>query len=404
MKNILTQNTVVINATNIGYKYQGIGVYSFNLLKEFSKIKTTLQFIVYVNKTAKKIIDELEFPENFSIKWVSKKISPDYKFKGHLLRLLYSNWIALKHRNTLQFNTSQLEINLFKKNQIITIHDVIPLLFKQLHKKQYYYYKYLIGFGLKRAKYILTPSNHSKELLLSMFKLNGEQIMVIHNGSDNCNKKIKIPQLVKENYIMYVGRICEMKNISGLLRAFEIISKLYPHKFLFIGDDEKQFKKEISNANLNKKVISKIIFKQNISEEEKTKLLSKASVFVFPSLYEGFGLPPIEAMACGCPVVVSKTSSLPEICGDAAIYIDPKKTNEIVTAIEKVLSDRSLMNEMIFRSVDRAKMFKWELSAIEHMNVFMNVLDYRRLSIVNNNTEVESIFMRRRSKIVSTPI
>lgn len=73
MKKILTQNTVVINATNIGYKYQGIGVYSFNLLKEFSKIKTTLQFIVYVNKTAKIIIDELEFPNNFSIKWVSEK-------------------------------------------------------------------------------------------------------------------------------------------------------------------------------------------------------------------------------------------------------------------------------------------------------------------------------------------
>ena len=257
MKKILTQNTVVINATNIGYKYQGIGVYSFNLLKEFSKIKTTLQFIVYVNKTAKIIIDELEFPNNFSIKWVSEKISPDYKFKGHLLRLLYSSWIALKHRNTLQFNTSQLEINLFNKNQIITIHDVIPLLFKHLHKKQYYYYKYLIGFGLKRAKYILTPSNHSKELLQSMFKLNGEQIKVIHNGSDNSNKKIKIPQLVKENYIMYVGRICEMKNISGLLKAFKIISKSYPHKIIFIGDDEKQFKKEISRANLTEELFPK---------------------------------------------------------------------------------------------------------------------------------------------------
>lgn len=396
------QNTVIINATNIGHQFQGLGVYSLNLLKEFAKIKTSLQFIVYVNESAQKQIAEIAFPENFSIRWVSKLISPDNKFTGHFLRLLYSNWIAIKHRNVLQFNTSQLEINFFKKNQIVTIHDVIPLLFKHLHKKQYHYYKYLIGFGLKKANYILTPSNHSKELLQNIFNIKSEQIKVIHNGSDNYEKQTKIPQLIKDNYIMYVGRICEMKNISVLLKAFEIISKSFTHKLLVVGDDEKQFNKKISDARLSENITSRIIFKQNVCEEEKTNLLSKASLFVFPSLYEGFGLPPIEAMACGCPVVVSKNSSLPEICGDAAIYTDPKNISEIASAINKVLSDKSLMTEMVFKSLNRAKMFKWEYSAIDHMNIFERVLRFQKLPNTNIVPEFRTISSIQSRKIVST--
>jgi len=170
------KNTVIINATNIGYKFHGLGVYSLNLLKQLSKLKTSIRFIVYVNKTAKQSIDLITFPDNFSIRWASEKISPDNKFKGHFLRLIYSNWLSFKHRKVLQFNTSQLEINFFRKNQIVTIHDVIPVLFKHLHKKQYHFYKLLLGFGLRKAKYILTPSDHSKELLQKIYKINSEQI------------------------------------------------------------------------------------------------------------------------------------------------------------------------------------------------------------------------------------
>jgi len=109
-------------------------------------------------------------------------------------------------------------------------------------------------------------------------------------------------------------------------------------------------------------------------------------------------------MACGCPVVVSKTSSLPEICGEAAIYIDPNNTIEIATALEKVLSDKILLNEMICRSVDRAKMFKWEFSAIEHLNVLSNVINHQRLGFAKNESDLEKVFNRRRNKIVSSPI
>ncbi|RKY92922.1 MAG: hypothetical protein DRQ01_05635 [Ignavibacteriae bacterium] len=141
MKKNNFSNTVIVNATNIGYKYHGIGVYTLNVLQELTKLQTDLNFIVYLNNSCKEQIDKLEFPENFKIKWVSSLLSPDRNFKGHILRLLFSNLISLKHWKHLQFNTSQLEINFFRKNQVVTIHDVIPLLFPQYHKKQYFYFK-----------------------------------------------------------------------------------------------------------------------------------------------------------------------------------------------------------------------------------------------------------------------
>ena len=401
MKKSEDKNTVIINATNIGYKFHGLGVYSLNLLKELSKLKTSIQFIVYVNKTAKLAIDQITFPNNFSIKWASEKISPDNKFKGHLLRLIYSNWISFKHRNALQFNTSQLEINFFRKNQIVTIHDVIPVLFRHLHKKQYHYYKMLLGFGLRKAKYVLTPSYHSKEMLQKIYKINSEQIKVIHNGADNSSKNIQIPQINKDNYIIYVGRICEMKNIRGILKAFEMIAEKFSHDLLFIGDDKKKLQQEIEGAKLSPKTSERILFKENVSEEEKTKLLSKASIFLFPSFYEGFGLPPIEAMACGCPVVVSNNSSLPEICGDAAIYINPNNFEEIAEAITKVLSDKSLMNEMIFNSIDHARLFKWRFSAEEHLNVFTEVINFERMPETNLAPKFLSIIPSEVRKMVS---
>ena len=177
-------NTVIINATNIGYKFHGIGVYSLSILKELAKLKTNLNFIVYLNKSSKRYIDEIKFPDNFRLKWISSIISPDKKFKGHLLRLIFSNLISLKYRKYLQFNTSQFEINFFRANQIVTIHDVIPLLFKKYHKKQYFYFKLMLKYGLMNARYILTPSFHSKEMLMKIYDLQTNRIKTIYNGAN----------------------------------------------------------------------------------------------------------------------------------------------------------------------------------------------------------------------------
>ena len=375
-------NTLIINATNIGYKFHGLGVYSFNILKELAQLKTRLNFIVYLNKSCKGSIGDIEFPENFRLVWVNSVISPDNNFIGHFLRLIYSNFISIKYYKYIIFNTCQFEINFFRSNQIVTIHDVIPLLFSKYHKKQYFYFKLILKFGLKYAKYILTPSFHSKELLMKIYNLESSQVKVIHNGASTLayNKTLD-KNHTKDNYILYVGRINKMKNISRLLIAYSKIFNKINHDLVIISDDKEALNKEIENTKLNDMVIERIVIMQNVSEETKYDVMSRAKLLLSPTLYEGFGLAPVEAMACSCPVIVSNNSCIPEICGDAAVYVDPFNIDSIADAIVKLIEDNDLRLELIVRGLNRVKEFSWEYSVQEHIRVFKNVLEYKKLPL-----------------------
>jgi glycosyltransferase involved in cell wall biosynthesis len=376
-QNTRNGETIIINATNIGFKFNGIGIYSLNILRELTKLKTRLNFIVYLNKSCKEHIAGIKFPENFTLIWVSSIISPDRNFNGHLLRLIYSNFLSFKHRDMLMFNTSQLEINFFRKNQVVTIHDVIPLLFKSYHIKQYPYFKLILRFGLKYAKYVLTPSIHSKELLQKIYNLSEIRIRHIHNGArTDTNENISSIQLIEGKYILYLGRICKMKNISNLLKAFDRVQQKTDHKLVIVGNDEQMLNKEIKSANINPEAVQKIIFLKNLNEEAKNNIMRNSCLFVYPSLYEGFGLPPLEAMANGCPVIVSNNSSLTEVCGDAAFYVNPYNPTEISTAIIKVLTDTTLRKNLIEKGLERSKHFSWADSAAEHFYVIEHVLQH----------------------------
>jgi len=245
----------------------------------------------------------------------------------------------------------------------------------------------MLKSGLMNARYILTPSFHSKELLMKIYNLQTNRIKTIYNGANTlranslCNKKSK-----KENFILYVGRINKMKNISGLLTAYSRIHNKINHDLVIISDDKAALKHEIKKANINDKVMERIVFKENVSEEEKFDVMSKAKLLVSPTLYEGFGLPPVEAMACGCPVIVSNTSCIPEVCGEAAMYIDPYNTDSISDAIVKLIEDNDLRTKLIERSLKRAKRFSWEYSAQEHIRVFENVLAYKTLPVEKRET------------------
>ncbi len=367
---------IIINATNLGKYIDGLGVYTLNLLRELSQMETQLRFIIYVNKSAKEHLKDIQFSSRCELRWVSSLVSPDYRFRGHFLRLLYSNFISLKHRSSFMFVATQLEAVFFRVNQIITIHDIIPLLFRKSHKKQYFFFRYLLGHVLHKAKSVITPSQHTKNLLLQTYGLDERKVKVIHNGVRQSLCSALDKEKVEEKFILFTGRLVGMKNFSGLLRAFSLIKDSVPHKLVITGHGTRKMKRELQELRRADLPIDegRVVYKGHVSSEEMEELLNKASLLVFPSFYEGFGLPPLEGMAHGCPVVVSNVSSLPEVCADAALYVDPHDVKNIASAMHKMLTDSNLRRMMIVRGVERAQHFRWEDSAKKHVQAFAEAL------------------------------
>lgn len=363
---------VILNVTNIGSRLSGIGIYSLRLLREFMQMKTPVHFIVYLNETARLHFQGVHFPENFTVHWVSGLLSPDYGFRGHLLRLLYANFLSLRHPGVLIFNTSQLVVNFFRSRQIITIHDVIPLLFRRFHRKQFYYFKYLLRFALRPAGQIITPSRHSRELLNRIYGLPAEKIRLIPNGIDRAPAAANTTRPSEEPpYILYIGRLCPMKNIGRLLAAFQQIRARIPHRLILVGEGERYLRRELKRSGLCHLPANdeRIVIRGHVRQEEKFALLKNAALFVFPSLYEGFGLPPLEAMAAGCPVVTSYSASLPEVCGEAAHYVDPYDVEDIAAGMERVLSDPHLREQLVQQGFRQAEQYDWKLSARHHLDI-----------------------------------
>ena len=358
---------ILINATNIGRQLSGLSVYTLSLLKELVKLDKENEYLIVVNKTSLENISEIDFPVNFRLKLTGRYISSDYGTRGHFLRFLYANYLALIYRRYLIFTSSQLEAVVVPARQIIVIQDVIHLMDKSFNKKQYIYFKYVLKIAAKRALKIIVPSQFTKTQILKYYNTADDKVIVTHLGIQQLFKEqIGKDGAKKEKYILYVGRIAETKNTGNLLEAFRSIKDKIDYKLVVAGNGNKRFIDELKYKGL---INNRVELRSDLKIQNLLELYKKAALFVFPSLYEGFGLPPLEAMACGCPVVVSDTTSLPEVCGDAAVYVDPTDIKSIADGILKVLGDDKLREEMVKKGYLWAKGFTWEKTARETLAV-----------------------------------
>ena len=356
---------VILNATCIGNKPDGIAVYCREIIQGILTEKQNRHYIVYINR---KGINEMSFlaqRKNVTIHIIPGWFSPDHGFIGHLLRLLFSQYLVLRFPRAIIFNPSPLEVALRHKFQAVMIHDLIPLLFPHDHRKQVHFYKYLLGSALRCAGAVITPSKHTMKMIKKRFHPDPGKLFTIHNG-------IKLPKTKpangtqrKENFILYLGRLSPTKNVAGLVNAYRKIADQVPHKLVIAGSGDIESLKKGDPGGPGT-----VEFVGYVSDEEVDRLLSTAALFVFPSFYEGFGFPPLEAMARGCPVVVSNVASLPEICGEAALYVNPRSVDSIADAMVKVISDESLRKSLIQYGYERVKEFTWQRSADKHLKVF----------------------------------
>ena len=266
------------------------------------------------------------------------------------------------------------------KKRVVTIHDVYHLAFyNSLSLKQKLYANTLINHAMKNSDMIFTVSEFSKQEIIRYTKADYKKIFVTYNAIDNrrfkiidsnnflesIRKKYGLP----EKFILFVGNLKPHKNIKNLLLALKHINNLnlviVGKKEGFItGDNEITYL--IQNSSF---LQNRVYFTGYVADEEIPVIYNLASLFVFPSLYEGFGFPPLEAMATGTPVVASNAASIPEVCGDAALYFNPLNIENIAENILKVIQDNELKNTLIHKGFDQVAEYSWEKSANKLINV-----------------------------------
>ena len=281
--------------------------------------------------------------------------------------------IKLKNENSIiNFTSSKnifCHINILIKyrKSILTVHHV-------KNKLNFH----IFGLNYKRLyksfDRIITISQKTKEDLKAIYRIPDNKIDVIYNGCDlNIFRKIKSKLPIDYDYILHIGRENKRKNIQNILKAFKIIKYNFPHlKLLKIGEDK-------NNRSQTIKIIKKlgltddVIFKGFIKTKSLPKYYSNARLLIFPSIKEGFGLPIIEAMACGCPVVTSNIAPMTELVGRTQYLVNPYDEKNIAYGVIEVLSNKRLRNRMIENGIRRAQGFSWESSVNKIIGSYKNL-------------------------------
>jgi len=260
---------------------------------------------------------------------------------------------------------------------IVTVHDLVRSCFS--FTKETITERILLKLdirGIKRASHIIAVSHSTKNDLIKYLKIPDNRISVVYNGVDHNIFKPYDVKLVDKPYILYVGSERPRKNLGRLFQAFAKLKGDFPElKLVKIGAPGRsgKYRSDVMRQLDSLGITREVIFAGHISELELAHYYSPAALLAYPSLYEGFGLPPLEAMACGCPVVTSNTSSLPEVVGKAGIMVDPHNTDSLAQAMRRVLTDSELSDNMIRKGLEQSKKFSWEKVAEQTLEVYNKV-------------------------------
>jgi glycosyltransferase involved in cell wall biosynthesis len=366
--------TVVINATSIGARPDGISAYGVHLLKALAAAPGRLDFEVLLNPDARLRLGSWTPPACMKLHWTSRWVSPDRGSGGHLARWALANAVAWRHSRSVVLSLSQIEAAAGPGPSVVTVHDVIPLLFPEHHPRQYHYYRHFLPPALHRAVAIVTPSAATRDQLVRCFGLPAERIHVIHHGPTVPARGAPRPRGSGRPVILCLARPDPTKNVAARRSAFDLIQNHVREDLVIagVGVDQDPILQRRANGMGRK---GRVALHSTVSEGEKIRLLDGATALVCASLDEGFGLSPLEAMSRGCPVVASRVGSLPEVCGTAAAFVDPRDVGDIASTLRRLLGDEGWRETLIRRGIERSRAFSWELSARRHVQVLEEVGD-----------------------------
>ena len=352
----------------------GFKTYTDNLIDALAKVDTNNEYILYIDRTPRND-EKLPNPDNFIYKVIPGDIpyfGMPWREQVGLSRQIRKDGLDLFHSPCL---TAPLTLSCAC---VITIHDMIwqfPRKYMKSNpipiqrKIMSWYYRVVPKLAAHRAKAIITVSKAAKDDIIRYLNISPEKIIVTHEAASHIFQKIDDPKLLEtvrlkyglgSKFILAIGSADPRKNIKSLIDAYAILPKeLHERYQLAIIWTHKRLSDEVAEKARKIGLDQHIKFLMDVPDDDLALLYNATSLFVFPSHYEGFGLPPLEAMACGTPVVVSDNSSLPEIMGEAAFFVDANDFRSIGNAIAKLLTDETARLCLASAGILQASGFSW---------------------------------------------
>ncbi|MCR4289243.1 MAG: glycosyltransferase family 4 protein [Candidatus Scalindua sp.] len=376
------KNKVVINGIPLLSPLTGIGNYTLNLSKAFLSLDQKSEFTFFYGYYSKEL-------RTFNNSAIIRRL---YKVKEFLkknsiisagIRNCKDMSASLKQEEfSLYFESNFIPTNIRARKVVTAVSDLSLKKFPHYHPRdRVEYFDKNFDKGLKRSDRLIVLSSMIKNELVGLMGVKKDKITVIPPGIDkgifkfypkremeNMKKKYHLPK----KFIFYLGTIEPRKNLKGLIDAYLQLNIKKEFKLVIVGASgwkNKDVMQSFSNH------VDDVLFLGNLPNIDIALMMNMASCLVYPSFYEGFGLPPLEAMACGCPAVVSNLPSIQEACGDAAYYIDPYNVDNITESIYSVLTNKELSQSLVKKGLERTRDFRWEKSARAHLKVFEEVLN-----------------------------
>jgi len=364
---------IVIEGSCITGSKAGIGNYAYSLLKEMLIVDNVNSYTLLCKYRNIPAVDGIG-------EGLRKLVT-----KRSVYKYLPFDTEGLNERFDLYHEPNYIP-RAFRGKVITTICDMSYKLYPQYHPR-----RRVMTFGffenrMRNVDRIITISRNSKQEIIDLLKVPEDKVTVTYLGATDAyrpifiNEELKIKFRLKygipDNFLLYVGTIEPRKNLSRLIEAFYLFKKETPKseevKLILVGGQGWLYN-EIFSRVRELKMENEIIFTGYVSNEDLPFLYNMAMAFVYPSLYEGFGLPPLEAMSCGTPVISSNTSSIPEVVGDAGILVDPYNVNDWASAISQLAGSSILRSELSSKGLIQASKFSWKRCAEETLGVYCNV-------------------------------
>lgn len=366
-----------LDATAIPLKRMGAGVYTFQLIQALAKIDLTNKYYIFAQQEH---INQLKINQpNFHFITVNASSRP--------LRLLWEQTLLplqiSQHRIDVLHSPHYTMPGIKACKSVVTFHDMTFQLFPEMHEKsKRIFFQTMMRLSASHADKLISVSHSTSLDLIRLLNVHPSKISVISSAanpiyrqllSDEVEKVCHLYNLIKNNYLLFVGALEPRKNIPILIRAYSKLVAHFPEIPLVIVGKKGWMYESIFELVVSLDIQNKVIFLGYVPESDLVSLYNGARLFVYPSAYEGFGFPVLEAMQCGTPVITSNISSMPELAADAAILVEPGDVEGLFNSIKLLLSDNKLSKQLSKLGLARSANFTWFRTAKETIDTYQEL-------------------------------